>query len=943
VCRTTGGELLTGRDALRAARTDPSGLEPHPKRCIDDGTVSLAGGEVPVGALITAVLRRVADEAVRAAGGELGGTTLTCPAGWGPRRRAILLAAARDAGLPRPELVAEPVAAAHAYGRLPEGGTLLVYDLGAGTFDASVVRRTADGFDVLAQIGLDDAGGLEIDAAIIAYLGAVFADRDPQRWRRLLEPATDADRRAARQLWDDARAAKESLSRNATTVIHVPLFDLDAPLGREQLDRLAAPILDRTVQQTRAVLREAAQAPEALDGVLLVGGASRLPLVATVLHRRLGVAPIGAERPELLVAEGSTLVPRDRLEGAGSRPTEPTPPPESVAPGPTGPEPVVARRRPPRAAHGRPDKSDKSNMSPVDTRKRPRRLPAALVTLLLACGFAVYADSHWWHGRVFGIGGCLAVNLVSSDEKAGTLRRIADRFRQSGRTVDGDCIDMKVSVASSRLVADALAKPGGWDPKLGARPDVWSPSSSVWTERLRAAGSGVLLRPDLPSMTRTPVVIGMPRPMAEALGWPAARIGWKDIAALAADPRGWGAKGHPEWGAFTIGRTNPNTSTTGLLSLASTAAALGFPADPAAEARIHAVELAAVHYGGSSSTFTRNLHQADAEGAGLFYVSAIALEEQVILQYNRGNLLDGGQQEPPRTPLVAIYPVDGTISSDNPYAVLGAPWVDGTKVRAGEAFLRFAREPAQAALFLEGGFRDAEDHAGDALRADANLRAEPSYTTVPPPDARTATALLALWGRVRKPASVLIVVDESGSMSQGAGDKTRLQLAKEAAAPAVDNLGPADEIALWAFSGPEAAGRQPWRELLPLTGTGAAAARYKQSVEALRPHGETALYATVRAAVEHMKAAQDDKRIYAVVVLSDGANEYATDNDLGRLLADLRRGSLEKPVRVFTIAYGGDADAAALDGIARAARGGSYDAKNAADIQFVFSDVLSNF
>src|SRR5262249_15980046 len=152
-----------------------------------------------------------------------------------------------------------------------------------------------------------------------------------------------------------------------------------------------------------------------------------------------------------------------------------------------------------------------------------------------------------------------------------------------------------------------------------------------------------------------------------------------------------------------------------------------------------------------------------------------------------------------------------------------------------------------------------------------------------------------------------------------------------------------DQIGLWAFSGPEAKGRQPWRELLPLTPAGAGAARYKQSVEAPRPHGETALYATIPAAGAGMKAAQTDRRIHAAVVLRDGGDEDDGDNDLNRLLADLDKGSLEKPVRVFTIAYGNEADAASLERIALSARGGSYDARDAVSIGDVFTDVLTNF
>ncbi|MET7401381.1 Hsp70 family protein [Dactylosporangium sp. NPDC005572] len=927
VCRAADGDLLAGRDAVRAARSDPSAFEPHPKRCIDDGTVVLGGRELPVRSLVAAVLRRAVEEAGRVAGEQPAEVVLTCPAHWGPRRRAVLVDAAVEADAHRVRIVAEPVAAAHAYGRLPEGGTLLVYDLGAGTFDASVVRRTGPGrdYEVLAQAGLDDAGGLEVDAAIVAYLGTVYAARDAATWRRLTHPVTAEDRTAARQLWDDARAAKEALSRTATTVVHVPLFGDDAPLGREQLDQLAGPIVDRTVHQTRAVLREAGVAPDALSAVLLVGGASRLPLVAAVLHRRLGVAPTSVERPELLVAEGSTLVP---LPG----PDNPDEPPSSMARDdpPASADKAPSGVRPPsRAAPAVPLRK------PLKVRK-PRRSPVILLALLVAAGATVYADTRWFGGAVFGIGDCLEVSLVSSDEKADTLRGLSERFRKDGPEIDGQCVDMRVSVAGSRMVADALAGDAEWDERrLGPRPDVWSPSSSVWTERLRASKHGDRLAAELPSVTRTPVVIGMPRPMAEALGWPAAKIGWSDLAALAADPRGWGARGHPEWGAFKVGKTNPNTSTTGLLSFTSTATAIGIDG-------VRALELAAVHYGSSVSTFTKNLYRADQEGRGVDYVSAIGLEEQVIFQYNRGNLLDGGQQAPPRTPLVAIYPADGAISSDNPYAVLRAPWVSAAQARAAEAFLQYTREHAQA--FHAAGFRDAEDHAGAELRADPNLQAEPIYVNVKPPDTAKVAELLALWGGVRKPASVLVVIDESGSMASGTdAGKTRLQLAREAALPAVDSLAATDELGLWSFSSPDAAGAAPWRELLPLRKVGPETAeRYRQSVGRLSPHGETALYATIRAAVRQLKDVQHDQRIYAVVVLSDGANEYS-DDDLDGLLAELDRGSLEKPVRVFTIAYGGDADAGALDRIARSARGASYDARNAVDIKDVFNDVLSNF
>nr|MDT0658144.1 Hsp70 family protein [Micromonospora sp. DSM 115978] len=309
VCVDGGGRLLVGRDAQYTALTRPESFEPYPKRCLDDGTVLLGETGYPVADLIAAVLGRVAEEARRAGGGPVTEPVLTCPAGWGPRRRETLLAAATTV-LPGAMLVVEPVAAANrllevAAGRVPPGATALVYDFGAGTFDATVLRRTGDGFEVLATEGLTDAGGLDVDAAIVEHLGATLSQRDAAGWTHLLAPATLADRRASRQLWENVRMGKEMLARTAATGVHVPLLDVEAPLGREELDRLAGPVLERTVQACRTALTAAGVPPEDLAVVFLAGGSSRLPAVATTLHRAFGMAPFAVDQPELVVAEGS--------------------------------------------------------------------------------------------------------------------------------------------------------------------------------------------------------------------------------------------------------------------------------------------------------------------------------------------------------------------------------------------------------------------------------------------------------------------------------------------------------------------------------------------------------------------------------------------------------------------------------------------------------------
>jgi WD40 repeat protein len=329
VWRDPAGPLLSGRDALFAGRGAPDRLEPNPKRCVDDGAVLLGADETPVTALIAAVLGRVGAEAARVAGEAPTETVLTCPAGWGGPRRAVLFAAAEAAGLTVVRLVDEPVAAAHHFlravgDRLPVGGHLAVYDLGAGTFDASVIRRTASGFEVAAVRGLADAGGLDIDAAVIEHLGGAYARRDPARWRAMLAAETDADRRGLRQLRDDVREAKELLSRAAATTVALPVFSETAPLTREELERLALPMLSRTVEATEAAISAAGVTAERLVGLVLVGGGSRMPLAATLLHQRLGVAPVALERPELAVAEGSLFAAAAPTAAAPAVPAEAT-------------------------------------------------------------------------------------------------------------------------------------------------------------------------------------------------------------------------------------------------------------------------------------------------------------------------------------------------------------------------------------------------------------------------------------------------------------------------------------------------------------------------------------------------------------------------------------------------------------------------------------------
>jgi WD40 repeat protein len=250
---------------------------------------------------------------------------VTHPATWGSVRREVLRSAAVAAGLPPPALVAEPVAAATYFAtilhhRVPDGQAVVVYDLGAGTFDASVVTHTPDGFLELASQGLDDLGGLDLDALVVQRIGRQIEQRDRSVWARLRAPETTADRRDFRVLWDDAAVLREILSRESAASVFVPSVDADVFVTRDEYEQDATPLLGRTVETTLATVRRSGVEPEGIAGWFLVGGVSRTPLVATLLHRATGTAPTVLEEPQFVVAEGALQV----SDAAGSAVPQPT-------------------------------------------------------------------------------------------------------------------------------------------------------------------------------------------------------------------------------------------------------------------------------------------------------------------------------------------------------------------------------------------------------------------------------------------------------------------------------------------------------------------------------------------------------------------------------------------------------------------------------------------
>jgi outer membrane protein assembly factor BamB/Ethanolamine utilization protein EutJ (predicted chaperonin) len=357
------GRLHVGRDAQRMALLDPARFEPNPKRHIDEDAVLLGDREVLVVDLLAAVLGAVARVTVETVG-FLPPAALTYPAAWGQPRRDKLVAAAGRAGWPPVHLVPEPVAAARYFADVlrrpvPFGSSLAVFDFGGGTLDIAVVRNDGGRFAVLGTGGIPDLGGLDIDAALVEHLGGVLRDSMPDAWRGLASPDTISLRRNRRLFWEDVRGAKEMLSRSTVAPVAVPDVDRAVHLTREELERVASPLLRRAVYETGAVIARCGLRPDQLAGLFLVGGSSRLPLVARLLHAELGIAPTVLEQPELPVAEGALVEVAPPPTSAALAPDGYAPavgpiPPAPVSPVPASPVPAAAAPQAPVSPGHRP-------------------------------------------------------------------------------------------------------------------------------------------------------------------------------------------------------------------------------------------------------------------------------------------------------------------------------------------------------------------------------------------------------------------------------------------------------------------------------------------------------------------------------------------------------------------------------------------------------------
>ena len=469
-----------------------------------------------------------------------------------------------------------------------------------------------------------------------------------------------------------------------------------------------------------------------------------------------------------------------------------------------------------------------------------------------------------------------------------------------------------------------------------ARPTIFSPSVSHWLALINfQTGRQIFDLADSPPTALAPVVMAIWESRLKAIQEKSGsdEVGWEELLAVLNSPNGWADYNIPgNRTTVYYGHTDPFVSSTALSTLiaefyASARANSDDPDfrrltseqvnDPQVQQGVRDIEELIRHYSSRTTEFKEYIAQ------GPDYLDFVALEENDLIFINQGKTA----YQPPEK-LVALYPKEGTFWHEHPFAIPKADWVTDEQRAAAQVFTEYIRGEEVQQKVLESGFRPVNPGVTVGYPITAELGVDPNKpsTILEVPDPDVVAAVQASWQFVKKQADVLLVIDTSGSME---GDK--LEQAKTAAVAFLDNMPSQNRVGLITFDSVpqvydfnlgglvylDAGTRESVQALVSFEG---GQGQVREQISSLEAGGDTSLYDAVLQSIEllELNRGADDDRIQSIVVLSDG-QDTSSITPLQTVVEQINAGrEARNPIIVVPVAYGGDADINALNGIARA-------------------------
>lgn len=308
VAFTKTGERLVGQVAKRQAITNPNTISSIKREMGTDYKVDIDGKKYTPQEISAMILQKLKADAESYLGETVSQAVITVPAYFSDAQRQATKDAGKIAGLEVLRIINEPTAAALAYGLDKDNDQkIMVYDLGGGTFDVSILEIGDGVFEVLATSGNNKLGGDDFDQKIIDFLADEFKKENGIDLK--------SDKMALQRLKEAAEKAKIELSGVMSTNINLPFITADATgpkhlditLTRQKFNELTADLVEKTMIPTQNALSDAGISPSDIDKVLLVGGSSRIPAVQEAVQRLIGSEPHKGINPDECVAIGAAI------------------------------------------------------------------------------------------------------------------------------------------------------------------------------------------------------------------------------------------------------------------------------------------------------------------------------------------------------------------------------------------------------------------------------------------------------------------------------------------------------------------------------------------------------------------------------------------------------------------------------------------------------------